>query len=250
MTCGIYSLNFTGTDKIYIGQSVNIETRFISHTSALKHSKSASKLQDAFNTYGLPECKILLECTKEELDENENAAIIIFNSCIDGLNTLDTAGASPKYNACGEDHVSSKHSNAQIEEIFKLIIYSNKTLRWISDTTGISYPIVRSISCGNRHEWLKVKYPEEYEVMLSKVGKRNLLDTNSYGNSKYSREDIYKAFALLVDNKLKRRAIAELCNIPYKVVSNIATGAYPWLQKTYPDMYATMLSYKQKYTMN
>lgn len=242
MTCGIYSLNFSGTNKIYIGQSVDIETRFIGHLSSMRHNNSPTKLQEAYNNYGMPTYKILLECLRDELDYNENEAIVIFNACDNGFNTLDTAGASPKYTACGESHIASKYTNKQIEEVFLMIVHSTKTLREISDITGVSYAIVRTISCGGKHKWLKDKFPEEYNSMRSNSGKRNILNINSYGNSKYSRDNIYKAFCLLIENKLKRKAIAELCDISYATVGAIACGGYPWLRKEYPEMYKVMMS--------
>jgi hypothetical protein len=36
---GIYQLTIPGSDKIYIGRSVNIEKRYISHLSKLKNGK-------------------------------------------------------------------------------------------------------------------------------------------------------------------------------------------------------------------
>ena len=51
MTTGIYQLVFKGTDKVYIGQSIDIEHRYKGHISCLQLGKGVSKLQNAYNIY-------------------------------------------------------------------------------------------------------------------------------------------------------------------------------------------------------
>ena len=47
MTCGIYKLVFNGTAKIYIGQSLNIESRYRDHVYFL--NKNENKFQTLDN---------------------------------------------------------------------------------------------------------------------------------------------------------------------------------------------------------
>lgn len=52
--CGIYYIKNTLNNNMYIGQSVNIRTRFNAHKSSLKKNKHYNeKLQADFNKYGM-----------------------------------------------------------------------------------------------------------------------------------------------------------------------------------------------------
>ena len=53
MISGIYSIRNLVNDHIYIGSSVNIESRWRSHKNQLKKNRHhSSKLQNAYNKYG------------------------------------------------------------------------------------------------------------------------------------------------------------------------------------------------------
>ena len=75
MTCGIYKLNFNNTEKVYIGQSIDIESRFSKHKSALSRGVAAPKLQAAHTLYGIPNLEILTECAISELNSYEKETI-------------------------------------------------------------------------------------------------------------------------------------------------------------------------------
>jgi group I intron endonuclease len=54
MGCGIYRIINKTNNKIYIGSSVNILSRFSKHKSLLKHNKHDNDyLQNSYNKYGL-----------------------------------------------------------------------------------------------------------------------------------------------------------------------------------------------------
>ena len=67
MKSGIYCLSFEGTDSVYIGKSVNLESRSYSHEWNMKKQKASKKLQDAYNTYGLPIFTVLEYCNEKDL---------------------------------------------------------------------------------------------------------------------------------------------------------------------------------------
>lgn len=163
MTIGIYKLNFKNTSKCYIGQSNNIELRYISHCTALKAGKASQKLQYAYNKYGIPTLEILLECSIEELDENEDLAIEIFNSVEDGFNTRYCSGHRTQLK--GELAGNSKYSNELIINVFKELVFTNKTHKEIQETWGISRGAIADISRGSTHLWLKDVFPEEYAIL-------------------------------------------------------------------------------------
>jgi predicted GIY-YIG superfamily endonuclease len=52
MTIGIYRLIFPNTDKCYIGQSVNIERRYLQHLRDMEKGTAARKMQHAYSIYG------------------------------------------------------------------------------------------------------------------------------------------------------------------------------------------------------
>jgi hypothetical protein len=172
MTCGIYKLEFKGLDGVYIGQSINIEIRYISHKYSLKKGTGARKLQEAYNIYGAPSLSILLECTEEELNINEQEAIDIFNSVNNGLNTKEVYGDKIIRSLSGVNHPRSKYSEAQIVEVFFQIL-QGITQQNISIDTGVNIATIREISTGNVHKWLKELFEEEYLEMLGKKGNRS-----------------------------------------------------------------------------
>lgn len=248
MTCGIYILKFKDTDKVYIGQSVNIDKRKSTHYRQFKNGTHSKKLQDAYKLYGLPSLEIIMESTLDTLDILENEAIQIWNSVENGFNTLKLANDSPTYNVRGEQHCNSIYSNEQIEKAFLLICKKQLTLKEISECTDIKYGSIRTIANGNQHTWLKDKYPIEYNLMLDSINNRVVLETGYSGMAKYSRQQIEDAFLLLMEGTLSRKGIASITETNYRVVSNIADGnAYSWLSKLHPEKYALLLSTKRPY---
>lgn len=100
MTCGIYILRFPSGKK-YIGQSVQIEKRFIEHKMCAKKCFMSekllirTKLNGAYKKYAwhLIEKEILEICKKEELNDREIFYIKYYNTFNNGLNCT-TGGES------------------------------------------------------------------------------------------------------------------------------------------------------------
>lgn len=89
MTCGIYLL-VAPNKKVYVGQSIKIENRFIDHKrrSKNKSNKGQSKLYNSIRKYGWEsfEKKIIEECLPSILDEREKFYICFYDSIEYGLN--------------------------------------------------------------------------------------------------------------------------------------------------------------------
>ena len=49
---GVYQISNTIDNRIYIGGSKDLRTRFRTHKNKLKHNRNVHKLQDFYNTYG------------------------------------------------------------------------------------------------------------------------------------------------------------------------------------------------------
>lgn len=91
---GIYIIRNTINNKVYIGQSVNIEQRWATHKSIGGNNSRPSgleyknKIHTAMREYGKDNfyCEVLEECTKEELSQREQYWIEKYNSFYDGYN--------------------------------------------------------------------------------------------------------------------------------------------------------------------
>lgn len=85
---GIYKIT-SPSNRIYIGQSVNIEKRFISYKKMYIRNEKQTKLHRSFLKYGVDnrEFKLIFECIESELNYYERYYQEMFN-CIgnNGLN--------------------------------------------------------------------------------------------------------------------------------------------------------------------
>lgn len=86
MTSGIYQLNFDN-QAFYIGQSVDMETRWKQHSDKLRKGTAAAKMQEAYRQLGMPFAEILIECHKDYLDIMENYFIHMRKTLPNCLNT-------------------------------------------------------------------------------------------------------------------------------------------------------------------
>lgn len=180
MTVGIYLLRFNNSNKVYIGQSVNIERRYTKHLLDLTKGRSNYKMMQEFTINGFPSMEILVECTPEELDEEEIQSIDIFNSIEQGLNIAEGGGYFPV--SKGEDNPFSKYSNSDIESVFFAILdNADKPLKYISDLTKVHISTVKCISRGAGHTWLEDKYPKEYSKLISLKGTREINSVRTIG---------------------------------------------------------------------
>jgi len=171
MTCGIYILVFEGTDKVYIGQSKNVETRYNSHIFMFRNNRAASKLQEAYNLYGTPTMSILEVCSSEELNKNETFYIKEFDSIENGFNSL--AGGAINSGLTGDKHGRSKYSNKQILEAIDLLIkYPNISYEILGEACGVSYSMLRHIAAGENHTWVGIEYPDIYKELMKLKGNR------------------------------------------------------------------------------
>lgn len=159
MTVGIYKLLFSSGD-FYIGRSSNIEKRFSTHKNDLKNGKGNIKLLAVYKEVGLPTTYEILEvCDTVEISKaREIYWIKALNATIKGLNV--SPGGEDILQ--GELAPNSKYSNKEIESVLDMLILGIP-LKSISDILNISYNIVRDISCGKEHLWLKDSFPDKYK---------------------------------------------------------------------------------------
>lgn len=182
MSIGIYSLEFSN-NLVYIGQSIDIETRYKKHCRELKNNTHINqKLQSAYRIFGMPKLHILLECCKDELNDNEIAAIEVYDAVNNGLNIAPGGGATN--GLVGELHPFSKYSNEQLINAVKYLAYNlDKPLKLCADILNIEYGTIRGLAIGDRHTWIKNIIPNEYNLLIGHIGKRSINTSHNKGKN-------------------------------------------------------------------
>lgn len=131
MSCGIYKITNLINNKIYIGQSVNIERRLNEHKR-----RDEQKIDKAIKKYGFENFnfEIIEMCQPDKLDELENYWIGYYNSLVpNGYNCV--SDTNPLY---GENNPQTTLSD---EEVYKIReFYKNKTYNYGSDMWKDNYP--------------------------------------------------------------------------------------------------------------
>jgi len=158
VVCGIYLLEFSGTDKVYVGQAVNIEKRYREHLRSFKTRTANHKLMNAFDEFGAPKLNIVLECSQADLNTNEMEAFDIFNSINDGFNIAKYSDIFQS----GDKNPSSKYPMETIRLIFKDLLDPANSFKALEIKHNVPESLIRHISRGEAHTWLKEEFPEEY----------------------------------------------------------------------------------------
>ena len=137
MTCGIYSILNKENGKIYVGQSVNIESRFAHHKWELKNNKHInSHLQSSVNKYGIDsfEFNILESCDESKLNDNERWWIDYFNSTIRNNGYNFESGGNSQFEVSIETRKKLSRVNSGKNNPFYGKHHSDETRKMISDS--------------------------------------------------------------------------------------------------------------------
>jgi group I intron endonuclease len=190
--CGIYAIKNIFTNKIYIGQSINIYKRWKVHEKDLISNKHANKkLQNSFNKYGKEKFQYLIleECVLEELnlkeqewiDKNLENNLFNFNLNVEennfrGKKHLDSTRKymsdlkkgkykgkeNPNYGKVQSKETRIKMSLNRpkkltidnVLEIKKLLIEGNLTDAQLSEKFNVSRTVITRICNGTR--WVHI----------------------------------------------------------------------------------------------
>lgn len=122
--CGIYSIANIVNNKKYIGQSVDIYTRWCNHKSALKHDRHNNEhLQNAWNTYGSQNFifEILEICDADELDSAEQRYVDMFNTMDNkyGYNNESGGHVNKSLSEEARKKISDKHKGKRLTDEHK-----------------------------------------------------------------------------------------------------------------------------------
>lgn len=214
MTIGIYLLEFSSGKK-YVGQSSNIEARYVEHCRKLNsNSNKCRLLQNEFNSIReVPTFKVLERCTLEELNSRERYWIDKLDTFINGLNL--TKGGDVEF---GEGSPASKYTDKQYYDTLVLLATTKLTCREISETTKVSIPVIRNLLAGKSQIHLKERYPKLYA---------NIYDRKY----KYSKDIYTNILNELSNSTISIIECAKKYSVDLDVVHKVINGHYTFLDK-------------------
>ena len=123
--CGVYKITNKINGKVYIGQSINIETRWKEHVNSLRRGDSrCTLLQRALNKYEEEDFafEVLELCSEDMLDDVEVKYISLYDSCNCGYN-IESGGNKKKHLAeetkqkLREAHLGKKMSDEALQKM-------------------------------------------------------------------------------------------------------------------------------------
>lgn len=230
---GVYQIKNLINGKIYIGSSININSRWKEHIRFLNNNKHHSiHFQRAWNKYGEDsfEFKIIeLVNNTDNLLDREQYYLDKFESYNrdNGYNIAKNSSApmtgrkfseetliklsnsiknrDPSCWAKGEDKPNSVFKDEDIVEIKRLIYEGNRTLD-ISKLYNVEPNTITQIKTGER--WSHIK--TEYDNLIKQTPRQKL-----------NERDIIEIKKLLIEEKLNIKEIAEIFEITFGQVSSI-----------------------------
>lgn len=154
---GIYKIENKINGKVYIGQSMSIETRFNQHKNCSRNKNYQGydcKFYRALRKYGIEnfEFSVVEECSKEELNDKETFYIQKYNSYYEGYNSTTS---SENVTERAENHPKAKLTNNKVLEIKNMLLNTACTEYEIAEKYGISQSIISEINLGEK--WVSVR---------------------------------------------------------------------------------------------
>lgn len=163
MTIGIYSLYWESCGLTYIGQSVEVETRWSAHRRLLLRKQHYNwKIQSTYDKYGDPEYLLLQESQEPSLDALEKFWV----SSVPEFFLLNIQEPGTQTGS-GTKNPNSKHSTIKILRIFIYLYKYGYSQPKVSRLTKVPRGTISHIACGKAHKWLQAFWPQEYKAMLS-----------------------------------------------------------------------------------
>lgn len=150
MSIGIYKIENLINGKIYIGQSIHIQKRWLEHCKL----SANSLISDAIKKYGKENFsfQIIKECAQEELTKFESFYIQYYNSLI-----------PYGYNIILEDtqHPSSfnKYNAEEFKQIINDIKNSSLSFKEIADKYSLDLSMIYYLNRGSYHHLKNESYP-------------------------------------------------------------------------------------------
>lgn len=224
---GIYCIKNNKNNKVYIGQSIDIEKRKIGHFYKLNHNLHENEhLQNSFNKYG-SECFsfcVISECLREDLNCLETKYIEEYNAC----------NSSYGYN------LRSGGSNPSIAEETRYKLLLAKAKMTIEDVSEIKDMLFKGI---DRKHIMKI-------FSISKGSLDAIAQLQNYAmiNSELN-DGIFKRAAK--ERQAVRESIIELLNSGLRNIEiskklNVSTSIIEKVKKKYTNIAEKQLNEKKK----
>lgn len=205
---GIYKIT-SPSNKIYIGQSINIKKRFNQYKNNL--AKGQRALNSSFLKYGLENhiFEIIEECSKIELNYKERYYQDYFNTMSNnGLNLRLTESKS-------KTRVVSSYFSEQLSIRNKSRIWTNESKSKISEKQKI-------IIKGNNRK-LGFKHSDSFKEnrRILMIGNKNTLGLKQSKQSKekMSKNSTIKKIVLDINTGVFYNSVSELCSL-YEIKAN------------------------------
>lgn len=133
---GIYKIENKVNGKIYVGQSIDIDTRWYNHRNELNGNRHCNEhLQNAWNKYGENSFEFIIieECTLDNIDEREIYWIDYYNSMDPGYGYNMTAGGQGRHGySWSEEYKEYLSSVRNPEAVLQLDLNGKIIERWRS----------------------------------------------------------------------------------------------------------------------
>ena len=160
MTIGIYSLYWPNTDQIYIGQSIDVERRWLAHSSAFKRDKHANpQMLSLYKKYGQPDYSIIQECNQDQLLALE----VYWCGVFDNVLNIQEPGVQV---GSGTKNPNSRYSRKKILRVFSYLYKYGYSQPKVSKLTNVPRGTISHIVHSVAHLWLKQEYPAQHAIML------------------------------------------------------------------------------------
>lgn len=161
----IYKLKFPNTDKVYIGQSTNPESRYRRHLQKLRDGiHHSTKMQNDYPECGIPELVLLEVVDDTEADLRETYWITAHNSYFAGYNATPGGGVTG-------NHIYNSNSKYTLDDycaVLAFLAHTDMSTSEIAKELEVSQSVVLNVSSQTNHLYLKELMPVEWNMMVSK----------------------------------------------------------------------------------
>ena len=159
MKKSIYVIKNKINNKVYVGQAIDPQHRFIAHISRAKTNADSSPIHDAITTLGKENFYYeILEKDIENYNEKERYWIKALNCKVpNGYNLTDGGEEPPTF--YGENHPRSVISDETVFQIIDDLKWSKLTQKQIANKYGVNTQMITSINIGNSHKIDFIDYP-------------------------------------------------------------------------------------------
>lgn len=201
--CGIYKIT-SPTGRVYIGQSIDISTRWRQYKIISKYS-GQTKLKESFECYGREShtFEIIEEC--EEINLN-----CVERHWQDFYDVTGSMGLNVVLVQC-EDKLRTTNTSIEVYDCFYLKTYSS--IKEAGRQTGLGEMYIQQRLIGNIHNEGRFMYKKDYDENIF---------PKPFERKKYS--PVIDSETLVVFKNIE--LAAEVYNIPYTTLRNYLDGVY------------------------